>query len=82
MVTNVPELGVVSTHQRGEWLCHNDDHQESDPSGLHQLTTMPQCDTDDGGVHVFVHCDDDFNKYGQDSEEEVIIHRYCFLYQI
>lgn len=76
LVTKIPDLGVVSTHQEDDWLCHNDDQhqQESTCSNSHQLTFRPTCDTDDGGVHVYVHPEDAFSKLGEESEEEVKLH--------
>lgn len=75
IVTNIPELGVVSTHQSSDGLCHNNDQQESESSSLHQLKQRSHRDTDNGGIHVFVHPDDGFSKHwedGEDDEEEVI----------
>uniref|UniRef100_A0A8D3APH6 WD repeat domain 90 n=1 Tax=Scophthalmus maximus TaxID=52904 RepID=A0A8D3APH6_SCOMX len=37
----------------------------------YRLTSRTPCDTDDGGVHVFVHPEDAFSKHGEESEEEV-----------
>ncbi|XP_039991620.1 WD repeat-containing protein 90 isoform X3 [Xiphias gladius] len=72
VVTNIPKLGVVSTHQKVGWLCHNDDQQqESACFSPHQLTSRP-CDTDDNGVHVFVHPEDACGKHGEESEEEFV----------
>lgn len=69
MVTNIPELGVVSTQQE-DWLCYNNgQRQKSSLSSSHQ----PPFDTDDGGVHVYVHAEDDYGKRDDDSEEEVML---------
>lgn len=72
VTTNIPELGVVSTQQSGDWLSQNDDQQESECSSLHQLKQRSHCSTDNGGIHVFVHPEDGFSKHTEDSEEEVI----------
>ncbi|KAI3365641.1 hypothetical protein L3Q82_010722 [Scortum barcoo] len=72
LVTNIPELGVVSSHQMGDWLCHNDQHQESTCSSSHQLTYRPPCDTDRRGVHVYLHHEDDLSKQDEESEEEFV----------
>lgn len=66
MVTNIPELGVVSTHQNDDWLLQNDEQyqQESACSSSQQYT-------DAGGVHVHVYPEDGFCKHGEESEEEV-----------
>ncbi|XP_070708545.1 WD repeat-containing protein 90 [Pempheris klunzingeri] len=74
LVTNIPELGVVSTHQEDDWLCHDDDQhqQESTCSSSHQLTSRPIRDTADGGIHVYVHPEDGISKSGEESEEEVV----------
>lgn len=61
MVTNIPELGVVSTHQKDDFTSQ-------------QHTFRPPCDTDDKGVHVYVHPEDGFRKHGEESEEEVMLH--------
>ncbi|XP_041818547.1 WD repeat-containing protein 90 [Chelmon rostratus] len=73
LVTNIPELGVVSIHQKGDWLPHNDDQhlQESACSASHQLTFRPPCGTDDRGVYVYVQHEDSFCKLGEESEDEV-----------
>ncbi|TMS22208.1 WD repeat-containing protein 90 [Larimichthys crocea] len=43
LVTNIPELGVVSTHQKDDWLrSNNDQHQqESSRSNSHHLRSRP-----------------------------------------
>ncbi|XP_030257051.1 WD repeat-containing protein 90 [Sparus aurata] len=74
LVTKIPDLGVVSTHPRDDWLSHNDDQyqQESAGSSSHQLTFKPRSDSDDRGVHVYVHPKDGFSKHGEESEEELV----------
>ncbi|KAE8284342.1 WD repeat-containing protein 90 [Larimichthys crocea] len=74
LVTNIPELGVVSTHQKDDWLrSNNDQHQqESSRSNSHHLRSRPPCDTDGRGVHVYVHPEDVFSKYREESEEEFV----------
>ncbi|XP_073345853.1 WD repeat-containing protein 90 [Pagrus major] len=74
LVTKIPDLGVVSTHLKADWLSHNDDQyqQESASSSSHQLTFRPPCDSDDRGVHVHVHPEDGFSKHGEESEEELV----------
>ena len=76
LVTNIPELGVVSSHQKDDWLCHNDNQQQQESACLspHQLTSRSPRDTDDSEVHVFAHPEDAFSKYGEESEEEVMLH--------
>ncbi|XP_019939112.2 WD repeat-containing protein 90 isoform X1 [Paralichthys olivaceus] len=71
LVTNIPELGIVSSP---DWLCHNDNQQQQDSACFnpHQLTSRPPRDPDDGEVHVFVHPEDAFSKYGEESEEEFV----------
>nr|XP_046233487.1 WD repeat-containing protein 90 isoform X2 [Scatophagus argus] len=67
VVTSIPELGVVSTHQK------DDQHQqESACSSSHQLTFRPNREADDSGVHVYVHPEDGFSKPGEQSEEEFV----------
>ncbi|TKS89948.1 WD repeat-containing protein 90 [Collichthys lucidus] len=74
LVTNIPELGVVSTHQKDDWLCSNNDQhqQESSRSSSHHLRSRPPCDTDGRGVHVYLHPEDVFSKYREESEEEAL----------
>ncbi|XP_028424157.1 WD repeat-containing protein 90 isoform X2 [Perca flavescens] len=74
VVTNIPELVVVSTYQNDDWLCRNDDHhqQESTCSSSQQFTPRSLWDASDGGVHVHVHPEDGFSKHGEESEEEYI----------
>ncbi|XP_045924452.1 WD repeat-containing protein 90 [Micropterus dolomieu] len=66
VVTNIPELGLVSTHQKDDRLWNNDHHhqQESACSNSHELTSRPPCESDEGGFHVYMH--------GEESEEEFI----------
>ncbi|XP_051274453.1 WD repeat-containing protein 90 [Dicentrarchus labrax] len=74
LVTSIPELGVVTTHQKDHWLSHKDDQhrQESACSSSHQLTFRPPYDADDREVHVYVHPEDGFSKHGEESEEEFV----------
>lgn len=67
MVTDIPDLGVVSTQQNDAWLFHNDDQQEPTCSNSQKFTSRPPWDTDDGGVHP----EDGFSKHEDESEEEV-----------
>ena len=74
-MTNIPELGVVSTHQKDDdWLSHYDGQrqQESPRFSSHQLKFRPPCDAGDRGVHVYVHPEDGFSKRGEESGEEVL----------
>ncbi|XP_071395607.1 WD repeat-containing protein 90 [Centroberyx affinis] len=80
LVTNIPALGVVSTIQNGkasneDWPCHSDDqHQrESAGSASHRLTSRPPCGADDGGVHVYVHPEDDLSSHREGSEEDELL---------
>ncbi|KAF3704531.1 WD repeat-containing protein 90 [Channa argus] len=73
MVTSVPKLGLVTTHQEDDWLCHDDDQQELECSSLHQLTRRPHSNTDDEGIHVFVHSENGFSKHVEDSVEEKLL---------
>uniref|UniRef100_A0A3B4ZWV6 WD repeat domain 90 n=1 Tax=Stegastes partitus TaxID=144197 RepID=A0A3B4ZWV6_9TELE len=42
---------------------------------IQQITTpkLQSCDTDDGGVHVYVHPDDGLSNHGEESEEEKLL---------
>ncbi|XP_035469186.2 WD repeat-containing protein 90 isoform X2 [Scophthalmus maximus] len=74
VVTNIPKLDVVSSFETVGWLCQDDDHQQQQEElpcfSPYRLTSRTPCDTDDGGVHVFVHPEDAFSKHGEESEEE------------
>ncbi|KAK2820247.1 hypothetical protein Q5P01_023206 [Channa striata] len=72
IVTSIPKLGVVSAHQKDDWLSNNDEQQELESSRSHQLTPRSHSNSDDGGVHVFVHPEDGFSKRGEGSEEEFV----------
>ncbi|KAM8730726.1 WD repeat-containing protein 90 isoform 2-T2 [Acanthopagrus schlegelii] len=72
LVTKIPDL--VSTHPKDDWLSHNDDQYQQDfaSSSSHHLKFKPPCDSDDRGVHVYVHPEDGFSKHGEESEEELV----------
>ncbi|XP_068438690.1 WD repeat-containing protein 90 [Clinocottus analis] len=74
MVTDIPNLGVVSAQHNDAWLFHNDDQdqQESTCFSSQKFTSKPLWDTDDGGVHVHVHPEDGFSKHEDESEEEFV----------
>uniref|UniRef100_UPI0037E729E7 WD repeat-containing protein 90 n=1 Tax=Semicossyphus pulcher TaxID=241346 RepID=UPI0037E729E7 len=74
VVTNVPELGVVCTHQYHELLSHDEEEHQQDStcSSSQHLTSRPPCDVDDGGVHVYVHPEDGCSQHGEESEEEFV----------
>ncbi|CAJ1080870.1 WD repeat-containing protein 90 isoform X1 [Xyrichtys novacula] len=74
LATEIPQLGVVSTHQNLEWQSHNNDdeqQQESTCFSSHHLTSRPTCDAVDGGVHVYVHPEDGCSEH-EESEEEFV----------
>lgn len=75
METDIPEVVVVSNQRSDDWICHNDgEHQlNSACSSSYQLRSRPPCDTEDGGVHVYVH-PDNLSMHGEESEEEVKLH--------
>lgn len=75
MVTSIPELGVVSTHQRDAPLGPNDDqHQRrSACSSSHQHTFMFPANADDRDVHVYSLPMNSLDGLGE-SEEEVMFH--------
>ncbi|XP_026171981.1 WD repeat-containing protein 90 isoform X2 [Mastacembelus armatus] len=74
VVADIPELGVVSVHQKDDSVCHKGDQQQQESvcSSLRQLTSRTSCATDDDGVHVFLHSEDTSSKHGADSEEEYV----------
>ena len=71
LVKSVPELGVVFTQQKDEWLGFDGDHYQQSPTrSISQQHTFRQpCDLDDRGAHLYVHPED-----GEESEEEVTHH--------
>ncbi|XP_061564581.1 WD repeat-containing protein 90 isoform X1 [Cololabis saira] len=71
MVPSIPELDVAPTH-RNNWICNNDPQlQESTHSDSQQLPFRNSCSTDDGGVHVYVHPEDEFGSHREESDGEV-----------
>ncbi|XP_049916646.1 WD repeat-containing protein 90 isoform X3 [Epinephelus moara] len=74
MVTNIPELGVVSTHQNDDWLLQNDEQyqQESACSSSQQFTYRRPLGIDEEGVHMHDYPEDGFGKHGEESEEEIV----------
>lgn len=75
MVTSIPELGVVSKHQRDGSLSPNDDQhqQRSTCSSSHQHTLMAPVITDEREVHVYAHPEEGSDELTEESEE-VILH--------
>lgn len=74
MVTSIPELGVVSKHQRDGSLSPDDQHQQrSTCSSSHQHTLMAPVITDEREVHVYVHPEDGSDELAEESEE-VMLH--------
>ncbi|KAM9424099.1 WD repeat-containing protein 90 isoform 2-T2 [Pholidichthys leucotaenia] len=72
VVTSTPELGVVSTHSKN-WHCRDDSSERQLlSSSSQQLASSPLCDSVDGGVHVYVHPEDDLSKQGEEGEEELV----------
>ncbi|XP_074519833.1 WD repeat-containing protein 90 [Halichoeres trimaculatus] len=75
MVTNIPELGALSTrHEPDEWLSQNndDEHQRGSTSSSSQrLPSRSAWEAGDGGVHVFVHPEDECSE-AEESEEEFV----------
>ncbi|KAF7204596.1 WD repeat-containing protein 90 isoform X2 [Nothobranchius furzeri] len=73
VVSSLPDLGASSANQKYR-LFHDNVHlQGSLPSSSHPLTSSPPCVTEDGGIHVYVHPEDDLGSQGEESEEEVVI---------
>ncbi|XP_037546750.1 WD repeat-containing protein 90 [Nematolebias whitei] len=68
-VPGSPEFGVFSSNQKDQ-LWHNDGQlQDSAHSSLHHVTSRRV--TDDGGIHVYVHPEEELSTQGEESEEEV-----------
>lgn len=74
MVTCIPELGIVSTHQKDASLSPNDDQhqQRSACSSSHQHTFMSPVKADDRDVHVYTHSKNRLDEHAEESEEEVM----------
>ncbi|KAM3592554.1 uncharacterized protein V6R79_021158 [Siganus canaliculatus] len=72
LVTNIPEVGVVSTHREDDWQCHDDDQDQQEPSRSSslQFTSRQHCEKDAQGVHVYVHPEESFSEHGEGSDEE------------
>ncbi|XP_029702490.1 WD repeat-containing protein 90 isoform X2 [Takifugu rubripes] len=70
MVTSIPELGVVSKHQRDGSLSPNDDQhqQRSTCSSSHQDTLMAPIITG-REVHVYAHPEEGSDELAEESEE-------------
>ncbi|XP_016889554.1 WD repeat-containing protein 90 isoform X2 [Cynoglossus semilaevis] len=71
-VNNLPEVGVVSTHQSEDCLDNDCQEQMSSSISSHQPTSGPIHFSEDSGVHVFVHTKDNCSKDGENSEEEFV----------
>lgn len=76
MVTSIPELGVVSTHQKDASLSPNDGQrqQRSACSSSHQHTFMSTVNAVDRDVHVYTHPKDSLDEHAEEIEEEVMTH--------
>lgn len=71
MVPDSSEFGVFSSNQKDQ-RGHNDDQlQDSAQSSLHHVPS--RCVTDDGGIHVYVHPEEELSTQGEESEEEVMV---------
>ncbi|XP_034070605.1 WD repeat-containing protein 90 [Gymnodraco acuticeps] len=70
VVTEIPELGLVSTHHSDDSLGQNTDQHQQETTSSEQFTSRPFWDTDDGGVHVHLHPEDGFIQHGEESELE------------
>lgn len=71
LFTDIPRLGVISSHQEENRFCHNNDqHQEETacPTSQH-VTSRLTSDAGDGGVHVYVHSEDSLSSKGEEESE-------------
>lgn len=74
LFTDIPRLGVISSHQEENRFCHNNDqHQEETacPTSQH-VTSRLTSDAGDGGVHVYVHSEDSLSSKGEEESEAEI----------
>ncbi|KAM9716313.1 WD repeat-containing protein 90 [Menidia menidia] len=72
VVSSIPDLGTVTTHQKDLSPFDECQLQESAHSSSQQLSSRSPCDTDEGGVHVYVHPEDEFSSHGEESVEELL----------
>ncbi|KAL6095179.1 wdr90 [Pungitius sinensis] len=74
MVTDVPDLGVVSTRLNDDWLFRDGGQHQKEPacSSSQSSPNGPPWDTDYGGVHVHIHAEDGFGKHEEESQEESV----------
>lgn len=79
-MTNLPELGVISTEQKDNWYGPEDSQPQQDAarSSSSTLLSRPPSDIDDGGAHESEHYENSSAKYEVESDEEVM--RFTFFY--
>ncbi|XP_075890586.1 WD repeat-containing protein 90 [Nelusetta ayraudi] len=73
-VTNLPELGVISTEQKDNWYGPEDSQPQQDAarSSSSTLLSRPPSDIDDGGAHESEHYENSSAKYEVESDEELV----------
>lgn len=78
-MTNLPELGVISTQQKDDWHGPEDSQpQDAARSSSPPLLSRPPSDVDDGGAHKSEHYENGSAKYEVESDEEVM--RFTFFH--
>lgn len=71
--SSIAELGVVTSGLNGQDISQDDNlgkGQGLRTSRSHRSAVRIPC-TDDGGVHVYAHTEDDINTHRDDSDKEV-----------
>lgn len=74
-MTSIPELGIVSKHQRDGSLSPNDDQhqQRSTCSSSYQHTLMAPVITDEREVHVYAHPEEGSDELEEEREEVMVL---------
>lgn len=80
-MTNLPELGVISTQQKDDWHGPDDSQPQRDAarSSSPPHSSRPPSDIDDGGTHESERLEVGSAKYEVESDEEVMRFTFCTL---
>lgn len=79
-MTNLPDLGVISTQQKDDWHGPEDSQPQQDAARCSSppYFSRPPSDVDDEGTHDLEGHENGFSKYEVESDEEV--KRFTFLF--
>uniref|UniRef100_A0A3Q3FWX8 CFA20 domain-containing protein n=1 Tax=Kryptolebias marmoratus TaxID=37003 RepID=A0A3Q3FWX8_KRYMA len=72
VASSIPELDVFSSNPKDQLWDNNGQLQGAAHSSLHHPTSRLPRVTEDGGVHVYVHPEEELSTQGEESEEEVV----------